>query len=77
MTYIHIKMRVKPNRRFPELHLGDNVKLYQKMLCDTGHVSKWSHAIFKVTGKPRSNCVVFYNTKARGSGYLRNAILEE
>ena len=42
MTYISMILKAKHNRRYPENHIGNNVKIYQKTkLFKKGHVSKW------------------------------------
>ena len=34
-TYINMTLKTKHNTRYPEIHIGDNVKIYQnKKLCD-------------------------------------------
>ena len=56
-------MKAKHNRRYPDLHVGDTVQIYQKnQLYDKGHVSKWTNEAYTVTFKFQSNEVVFLNT---------------
>ena len=77
MTYINMKMKAKHNRRYPELHVGDNVKIYQnKQIFDKGHVSRWTNETVTITSISMSNGIVFFNTTARESGFLRHELFK-
>ena len=72
MTYINMKMKAKHNRRYPELHVGDNVNIYQKKnLFDKGHVSRWTNETYKITSISKSNGVVFIQYNSEGKGLLK------
>ena len=34
MAYINMKLKAKHNRKYPELHIGNNLKIYQRHIFD-------------------------------------------
>ena len=72
-----MNMNGKHNLMYPEITVGDTVRIYQhNQLFEKRHVSKWTSETYTITFKSKSNGVVFYNTTARGRGFLRNDIFK-
>ena len=75
-----VKMRLEMHRvhkrRYPDVHVGDKVKMYQKK--DTfhkQHISVWTDNAYEVTNISEFDGQQFYHVRGRNKALLRSEIL--
>ena len=70
-------MHAKRNRIYPDIHLGDHVKIYiKKKKYDKEHVSVWSKDQYDVEDKTISHGQTFYKTSVGNRPFMRHEILK-
>ena len=69
-------MKAKHNRLYPDIKIGDKVRIYRKRKPNQkGHVSLWSDETYTIGNIHLRHGLKFYKTPARDRPYLRHEIL--
>ena len=72
-----LEMHAKRNRIYPDIHLGDHVKIYtKKKKYDKEHVSVWSKDQYDVEDITISHGQTFYKTSFGNRPFMRHEILK-
>ena len=76
-VYLNLKMKAKHNRSYPDINIGDKVKIYPKRKPnEKANVSLWSDIFYEVEAITVSHGMRFYKTSPRNRPYLRHEILK-
>ena len=76
-VYLNLKMKAKHNRLYPDINIGDKVKIYQKRKPnEKANVSLWSDISYEIEAITVSHGMRFYKTSSRNRPYLRHEILK-
>ena len=74
---MNLEVHGKRTRLYPELKVGDNVKIYtKKKLFDKARVSVWSSNTYDIESINYNHNQTFYKTTAGDRQYMRHELLK-
>ena len=73
----NIELKAKHNRVYPDIHIGDKVKIYtKKKRFEKERVSVWSKDSYDIEDIKDSHGQTFYKTSANTRPFMRHEILK-
>ena len=76
-VYMNLKMKAKQTRTYPDLVVGDHVKLFKKKDKMTKEsISYWSDNKYEIEDIEEHNDQLFYRVAGRNRLYIRSEILK-
>ena len=74
---MNLELKAKRTRQYPELAIGDHVKVYnKKKLMDKERISSWSENKYEIIAIEDHRDQPFYKLAGRDKFYMRSEILK-